>query len=51
MEWITNEMLFYGGFVLIGLSVILMIVFLCIAKIRLVKLNAQLDKEYGERDK
>lgn len=48
MGWITNEMLFYGGLVLTGSSVLLAIIFFCISKIKSIKLNAQLDKEYGE---
>lgn len=51
MEWITNEMLFYGGILLAGISALLAIIFFCISKVKSAKLNAQLDKEYGERSK
>ena len=45
MERITNEMMFYGGIILIGIAVLLAITFFCVSKIKLIKLNAQLDKQ------
>lgn len=48
MGWLTNEILFYGGGVLAGSSVLLAIIFFFISKVKSIKLNAQLDKEYGE---
>lgn len=50
MEWITNEMLFYGGMILAGGSALLTIIFFCISKIRSIKLKNQLDLEYGEKN-
>lgn len=51
MVWISNEMMFYGGLILAGSSVLLAIIFFCLSKVKSVKLNAQLDKEYGEKGK
>lgn len=48
MDWLTNEILFYGGLILICSSLLLAIIYFCISKIKSVKLNAQLDAEYGE---
>lgn len=49
MDWITNEMMFYGGGILAGGSALLTIIFFCISKVKSVKLNAQLNQEYGEK--
>ncbi len=45
---ISDEALFYGGCVLAAVSGILLVVCLFIMKIKTVKLNTQLDAEYGE---
>lgn len=49
MDWITNEAMFYGGLILAGSSALLTIIFFCISKVKSVKLNAQLNREYGEK--
>lgn len=51
MEWITNELLFYGGIAAAGCSLFAMVFCLCIFQIKKVRLNARLDAEYGERKK
>ena len=51
MDWLTNEVLFYSGLGITGVSLLLAIVYFCISKIKSVRLNAQLDTEYGERKK
>lgn len=51
MSWISNEMMFYGGLILAGSTVLLAIIFFCISKVKSTRLNAQLDKEYGEKGK
>ena len=51
MDWLTNEVLFYGGIIITGCSILSAIIFLCVTKIKAVRLNAQLDAEYGERKK
>lgn len=51
MDWLTNEVLFYGGIIITGYSILSAIIFLCVSKIKAVRLNAQLDAEYGERKK
>lgn len=50
MNWLTNEMLFYGGSILTGTAVLLSIVFLCVSKVNDIKLNERLNKEYGEKE-
>lgn len=48
---ITNEILFYGGMIFTGLTVISAIVTYFIFKIKFERLNNQLNIEYGEKEK
>lgn len=50
MSWITNEFLFYGGIILTGCSVLAAIVYFTFSKVKSIKLNAQLNMEYGEKE-
>lgn len=49
MEWLTDEIMFYGGVAVAGGSALAAIIFFCIFKVKKIKLNAQLDREYGKR--
>lgn len=49
MEWVTDEILFYGGMAAAGCILAAAIIYLCISQIGIVRLNARLDSEYGER--
>lgn len=49
MDWLTNEVLFYGGLGITGVSLLLAIIYFCISKIKSVRLNAQLESEYGKK--
>lgn len=51
MEWITDELLFYGGMAAAGCAALALILCLCISQIKKVWLSARLDIEYGERKK
>ena len=51
MDWLTNETVFYAGIAGAGLSVLLTVIYLCVSKIKTIKLKTQLDKEYGEKTK
>ncbi len=51
MNLLTDEVLFYGGIIITGCSLLLAIIFLCISKIKKIRLDAQLDEEYGKRKK
>lgn len=46
---ILNEMLLYGGIVMIGCSIVGMIVSVSVLKIKKIHLGVQLEKEYGEK--
>lgn len=48
MDWITNEMILYGGLCLAALSVVALIIYFVSYKFRKIKLTNQLIKEYGE---
>lgn len=49
MNLLTDEALFYGGIIITGCSLLLAIIFLCVSKIKKIRLDAQLDAEYGKR--
>lgn len=51
MNWITNEMLFYGGLLTVSGSFILAILFFSITQIQKIRLNVRLDEEYGKKER
>ena len=51
MEWLTNDMLFYGGIVITAVAILLALVILFIFTVRKINLNARLDAEYGKQIK
>ena len=51
MEWTASELLFYGGIAGAAGSLLLGIVCLCVVQIRLVRLKARLDEEYGREER
>lgn len=48
MDWITNELIFYGGVCLAAVSVVALIIYFVSYKFRKMKVTNQLIKEYGE---
>lgn len=50
MEWLTDELLFYGGIALAGGALLLSIVSFLILQIHSIRLNGQLDEEYGKEE-
>ena len=50
MEWLSNELLFYGGIAICGVDILLAIIFFCVSKIKAVKLGARLEAEYGKKN-
>lgn len=50
MEWLTNEILLYGGIVAAVGSVVAAIIYFSISQIKKIRLNIQLDAEYGKID-
>lgn len=49
MDWLTNEILLYGGLGLTACSVAAAVVYFCISQIKAVRLGVQLEAEYGEK--
>lgn len=50
MEWLTNEFLFYGGISTAVGAAVIALVHLVLSRFRTLRLNAQLNAEYGEMD-
>lgn len=50
MNWLTNEVMFYGGIIVAGCSLVLGFIYLGISHIRRIRLDVQLDDEYGKRE-
>lgn len=50
MEWMTSEIMFYGGIITAGGSVVAAVIYFSISQIKKIRLNIQLDAEYGKID-
>lgn len=50
MEWLTNEVLFYGGIAVAACSFLFAIVYFIVSHIRRIHLDSQLDREYGKKE-
>ncbi len=51
MDWLTDEMLLYGGLTAAGGALLLSFLYFCFSQIAKTRLRARLDSEYGERKK
>ncbi len=51
MDWLTDEMLLYGGAAAVGGSLLLSFLYFCFSQITKTRLRARLGTEYGERKK
>ena len=51
MDWLTNEVLFYGGIIMVSCSLFAALVSFFVFKIRKLKLETRLDAEYGKKVK
>lgn len=51
MDFITDEVLFYGGAAAAALSLAAAFLYACIAQVKRIRLNARLDGEYGKEDR
>lgn len=50
MDFLTNEMLFYGGMIVAAGAAVLGVVVFCVFQVQKVRLNVRLDQEYGEKE-
>lgn len=48
MDWLTNDIIFYGGIIFAGIALLLAITSIFIFTIKKINLNARLDAEYGK---
>ena len=51
IDGLTNEILFYGGLAIAGGTLFAAFICLSISHIKKIRLDAQLDAEYGKRNK
>lgn len=51
MEWLTDSLMFYGGMAGAGVIFVAALIFFCVSQIRMVRLRAQLEAEYGKSPK
>lgn len=51
MEWLTNEVLFYGGMIVAGGSAAAALIYFILAYVRWIRLSIKLDEEYGKRNR
>lgn len=50
MDWLTDEILFYGGMAVAAGSLVMAMLCFCISEINKLRLNIRLDAEYGKRE-
>lgn len=48
MSGVSNEMMFYGGIILTAVSAAGLIIYLLLYRLRKLRLDIQLDQEYGK---
>lgn len=48
MRWMTDELLFYGGILLMTAMLILLIIYVCISQVMKKRLEKRLREEYGD---
>ncbi len=51
MEWLTDSLMFYGGMAGAGVIFVAALIFFGVSQIRMVRLRAQLEAEYGKSPK
>lgn len=51
MNWITDELLFYGGIATAAGSIVLAILYFSVSQIKKIRLDVKLNAEYGEKDR
>ena len=48
-DWLTTETMLYGGLGVAACSLVATVVYFCISRMKAMRLNVQLDAEYGSR--
>lgn len=51
MDLISNELIFYSGLIITGITVIAAVIFFFVSRISGRRLKAKLDEEYGPQEK
>lgn len=50
MDWMTDEVMFYGGAIIAGGSLAMSMIYLIVSYIRKIRIDIQLDEEYGKNE-
>ena len=50
MNWITSELLFYGGIAVSAGAAAAAVLYFSISKVKRIQLNVKLDAEYGKKN-
>lgn len=50
MEWLTNEVLLYGGIGIVVCTVVMAIIYSSVLRIQWIRMNVQMDEEYGKTE-
>ena len=51
MDWLTNDIIFYGGIIISAIALLLALIFIFVFTIKKMNLSARLDTEYGKQIK
>lgn len=51
MNWLTDEILFYGGVAASAASFVAAVFYFSISQIQKIRLNTKLDEEYGKKER
>lgn len=50
MEWLTNEVLLYGGIGTAICTAVTALIYSVVLRIQWIRMNAQMDEEYGKKE-
>ncbi len=51
MDWLTNDMIFYGGIIISAIALLVALTSIFVFTIKKINLTARLDTEYGKQIK
>ena len=51
MDWLTNDMIFYGGIIISAIALLMALTSIFVFTIKKINLTARLDTEYGKQIK
>lgn len=51
MDWLTNDIIFYGGIIISAIALLFALIFIFVFTFKKMNLSARLDTEYGKQIK